>query len=168
MQCEMETDNPMTLLLRAISLISTALLAASCASGKSMRSLDDNTQSFVKAAGTWDKNRDGTSTCEEWKAYATRLYKGADSQGDGFLDAKEYKSLSGRDALFFSVKMPYFDANGDNRITQAEFVDKPNPAFTTLDANRDCGITIGELAAGPQEHKNTITRDDLLKDDDPK
>lgn len=133
-----------------------------------MRSLNSDTQSFVKAASTWDKNRDGISTCEEWKTYATRLYKEADSQGDGFLDANEYKSLSGRDALFFSVKMAYFDANGDNRISQAELVDKPNPAFTTLDVNKDCGITIGELSAGPQERKKTLGREDLLKDNSPK
>jgi hypothetical protein len=34
----------------------------------------------------------------------------------------------------------YFDADGDGRITLAELIDKPNPAFTLLDTNHDCVI----------------------------
>lgn len=46
--------------------------------------------------------------------------------------------------------MPIFDADGDGRITLAEVIDKPNPAFALLDTNHDCVIT-------PEERRGTGT-----------
>ncbi|GAB4237334.1 MAG: hypothetical protein Kow0032_23070 [Methyloligellaceae bacterium] len=149
---------------RVIPVCVVVLGLTACASGNSMRSVDDTTKAFLRAASTWDSNRDGVSSCDEWEAYAKRLFKEADADGNGYLDGREYGTLGGRDALFISVPMTHFDTSRDNRITEAELAARRNPAFARLDTNNDCGITVAEIAAGPHDRKPTITREDLLKD----
>ena len=63
--------------------------------------------------------------------------------------------------------MSHFDANGDKKITQQEFVEKPNPAFPHVDRNNDCNMTFVELTAGQKGGPNTLSRDDLLEDRGP-
>lgn len=99
---------------------------------------------FVLAAGTWDLNRDGEVTCEEWKQYITGLFREADANRDGILTREEFAALGRRDRLFETVGLNYFDANADGRVSLAEMLDKPNPAFTLLDKNGDCVISSDE------------------------
>ncbi len=150
---------------RALILASTGVLLSACASGGpgNAQSGDSNTRAFIRAAGTWDFDRDGTVTCQEWKDYAARQFKAGDANADGVLDAGEYKSLSSRDSLFGSIAPGFFDSSGDNRITQAEFIGKPNPAFSSLDVNKDCGLTIAELAVVPNRKRaSKLTDGDLF------
>jgi hypothetical protein len=99
---------------------------------------------FVTAVATWDMNRDGNVTCNEWKQYAAGLFKDADGDRDGTLSRQEFDAMSRRDRLFATIGFAYFDANGDGRITLAELADKPNPAFALLDRNSDCTISPNE------------------------
>jgi Ca2+-binding EF-hand superfamily protein len=101
---------------------------------------------FAVAAITWDLDQDGQVTCEEWKQYATQLFREADRNRDGFLSREEYAAMSRTDRLFDSAGFAYFDANGDGRISLAEITDKPNPAFTLLDRDHDCVLGPDELA----------------------
>lgn len=103
------------------------------------------------AVVTWDLNHDGDVTCEEWKGYATTLFREADANRDSLLTREEFAVLARTDRLFETVGFDYFDANADGRLTLAEFVDKPNPAFTILDKNGDCRI-------GPDERAGTAQR----------
>ncbi len=105
---------------------------------------------FIGAVVTWDLNRDGDVTCEEWKAYVADLFREADANRDGALAADEFADLARRDRLFEYLGFKYFDTGSRGRLTLAEIADKPNPAFTRLDTNRDCRITPGERA-GIQE-----------------
>jgi hypothetical protein len=132
-----------------------APLHSSCSSGKGSP-LDKASlieREFVIAAVTWDLNKDGNVTCDEWKRYVTSLFREADANHDGFLTREEYATLSRQDRLFDTAGFNYWDANGDGRISLSEMVDKPNPAFILLDKNHDCVLTPDERvqASGPRE-----------------
>jgi Ca2+-binding EF-hand superfamily protein len=124
-----------------------AIAAAGC-SGTSAPSLFASAppveREFALAAVTWDLNKDGNVTCEEWKQYVSGLFREADTNRDGILTREEYAQLTRRDKLFETVGMNYFDANADGRLSLSEMVDKPNPAFALLDKNGDCVIASDE------------------------
>jgi hypothetical protein len=136
-------------MLPALALLS----ACSSGSGSPLDSASVIEREFVIAAVTWDLNKDGNVTCDEWKQYVTGLFREADTDHDGTLTREEYAALSRRDRLFETVGFNYFDANGDGRISLSEMVDKPNPAFTLLDKNHDCVLTPDERvqSRGPRE-----------------
>jgi hypothetical protein len=132
-------------LRRGSAALGLALLAASleaCAANTSpLASASPLERQFAAAATTWDLNHDGDVTCEEWRHYASTLFREADADHDGNLTPEEFAAMARRDRLFEIAGFAYFDADGDGRITLAELVDKPNPAFTLLDTNHDCVIT---------------------------
>jgi hypothetical protein len=109
---------------------------------------------FASSATTWDVNRDGEVTCEEWKQYARGLFANADANKDGALSRQEFAAMARVDRLFDVANFDYFDGNGDGKVTLAEVIDKPNPAFRLLDKNNDCVIGRDEKARerspGPQ------------------
>jgi Ca2+-binding EF-hand superfamily protein len=105
---------------------------------------------FAAAAVTWDLNRDGNVTCEEWKQYASDLFSAADANHGGMLRRDEFANLTRQDKLFEVAGFHYFDAKGDGRITLAEVIDKPNPALALFDTDHDCVIT-------PEERRGTGT-----------
>jgi|RhiMethySRZTD1v2_1073278.scaffolds.fasta_scaffold176943_1 uncharacterized protein (DUF1684 family) len=67
---------------------------------------------------------------------------------DGILQPDEFAVLARQDRLFEMAGLAYFDSDGDGRISRAELIDKPNPAFALLDANHDCVITPEERRGG--------------------
>lgn len=124
---------------------STAALAG-CSSmpsltGSSASSMD---RTFISAAQTWDFDKDGSVTCDEWKNYVATLVRESDGNGDGALDAEEFKKLAKTDQLFSVADLSYYDANGDGRVTIEEMAAKPNAAFRLLDKNGDCRIDRNE------------------------
>ncbi|HEU4377208.1 MAG TPA: histidine kinase [Hyphomicrobiaceae bacterium] len=124
-----------------------ALAAGGCATqGSAPDAASQIDRVFASAAGTWDVNRDGEVTCEEWKQYARGLFAGADANRDGALSRQEFAAMARVDRLFDLANFEYFDANGDGKVTSAEIIDKPNPAFRLLDKNGDCVIGRDEKA----------------------
>ena len=130
-----------TLAARAASLGGLLFVLAGCSS-----SLPDTDRVFLSAAGGWDRNRDGVVTCDEWKAYATELFNGADANHDNSLDRTEYAKLVSTDRMFQTVEFGYYDANGDGKVERTEFVDKPNRAFALLDKSNECKLTSSQVA----------------------
>ena len=127
------------------------LLLAGC-SGNSLGDVD---RVFLSAAGSWDRDRDGVVTCEEWRSYAGELFDGADANHDGLLDRPEYATLINTDRMFQTVEFKYYDANGDAKIARTEFVDKPNRAFALLDKNNSCVLTASQVA-GARAHTEQV------------
>ena len=119
------------------------LAVAGCSSGSSLGDVDTV---FLSAAGSWDTNRDGVVTCEEWKQYATELYNGADGNGDGVVDRTEYVKIINTDRMFQTVEFGYYDADKDGKLTRAEFVERPNRAFVLLDKNNECKLIASQVA----------------------
>jgi EF hand len=131
---------------------SSALLGAGCA-GTSPILSNTIEGSFIRAAETWDLNHDGKVTCEEWRTYAASLFKEADSDHDGKLTREQFAKLTKIDRLFEVANFDYYDVNKQGYVTQADFVDRPNPAFAALDHDKRCVINLDQFrafaAAGP-------------------
>ena len=108
--------------------------------------LADTDRVFLMAAGSWDRNHDNVVTCDEWKAYATELFKSADANGDGVLDASEWGKLSSQDRMFDTADLAYFDGNKDGKVTVVEMTDKSNPAFRLLDTGNTCSLNGAQIA----------------------
>lgn len=105
---------------------------------------------FIRAAQTWDLNHDGNVTCDEWRAYALSLFKEADKNRDGKLTPEEFAHLEKLDRLFGIADFKYYDTRGQGYITQADFVDRPNPAFLELDKDKTCVLKQNQLRAASQ------------------
>ena len=101
---------------------------------------------------TWDSNRDGVYTCDEWKSFADRIFALADRNHDGKLDPSEFANVRKADATLAEADFGYFDENQDGKITRKEFVEKPNAFILRFDRNGDCRVTPDEMK--PAENPN--------------
>ena len=110
-----------------------------------MANLSPAEKAFIEAAPTWDLDKDGVVTCEEWKQYAADLFREADADHDGQLTREEFQAVAQQDRLFVTADFSYFDADADGRVSLAELADKPNPAFVLLDKDNDCRLTSDEM-----------------------
>jgi Ca2+-binding EF-hand superfamily protein len=128
---------------------SSALLGAGCAGTRPELS-DTIEGSFIRAAQTWDLNHDGKVTCEEWRTYAASLFKEADSDHDGTLTREEFAKLPKIDRLFEVANFDYYDVNKQGYVNQADFVDRPNPAFAALHHDKSCVINSYQLRASEE------------------
>jgi Ca2+-binding EF-hand superfamily protein len=99
-------------------------------------------------APTWDANRDGVYTCDEWKSFVDRLFTAADRNRDGHLDPSEFEIVRKADATLADADFGYFDENQDGKITRKEFVEKPSAFILRFDKNGDCRVTADEIKAG--------------------
>lgn len=132
-------------------ILGLAAVAGGCSSmpsltggGSPFGSASGVDRTFISAAQTWDFDKDGTVTCDEWKNYVATLHREADADGDGALTDAEFQKMSKTDQLFSVADRAYFDANGDGKVTVEELTSKPNPAFKTLDKNGDCRLDRNE------------------------
>lgn len=101
----------------------------------------------------WDANRDGIFTCDEWKAFADRVFTLADRNRDGKLDKVEFATVQKADPALADADFGYFDENQDGKITRREFVEKPNEFILQYDKNGDCRVTPDELKATGTDQK---------------
>jgi EF hand len=136
-----------------VMCLALAAGAGGCATQNSpFGSASEIDRAFASSTATWDLNRDGEVTCEEWRQYASGLFADADANKDGALSRQEFAAMARVDRLFEIANFDYFDADGDGKVTLAEIIDKPNPAFRLLDKNGDCVIgrdeRLGERSPG--------------------
>lgn len=139
-------------------VLAAALTLAGCGGAKlpsvgsinpfsSTKSISDTDRVFLMAAGSWDRNRDNQVTCEEWKAYATELFNGADANADDQVDQTEWSRIVAVDRMFSTANIDYYDANNDDKVSRAEFIERPNTAFRLLDPSGTCVLS-GDQVAG--------------------
>lgn len=106
----------------------------------------DFDMTFLSASSTWDLNKDGNVTCDEWKQYATEIFREADGDKDGALTVSEWSGMTSVDKLFVSAGHDYYDTNNDGKVTLEELTGKRNHAFVLLDKNNDCQLGHDEKA----------------------
>ncbi len=135
----------------ALAAASIALLGSGCSTAPGLS--DSVEGSFIRAAQTWDLNHDGKVTCEEWRSYAASLFKEVDANRDGKLTPDEFAKLAKIDRLFEVANFEYYDVNHQGYLTQAEFVDRPNPAFAVLDKDKTCVLSTYQLRAATSDEK---------------
>jgi hypothetical protein len=125
---------------RLIFCLAASGLAASCA-GSSAPEVSTIDKSFLGGIGSYDQNHDGVVTCDEWRAAAANKFTKANRSGSGVLTADEFQNLATSDRTFLVATFKYYDANGDGKVDKKEFVERPNPAFTYADKDKDCRLT---------------------------
>jgi hypothetical protein len=121
----------------------SAALIAGCAS--TAPQLTSAEKSFLGGVGSYDKDHNDVVTCDEWRAAAADLFARADKSNAGALSESDYGSLGAIDRTFLVTPFKYFDADGDGKIDEAEFVERPNPAFVHADKDKDCQLTKLEM-----------------------
>jgi Ca2+-binding EF-hand superfamily protein len=121
-----------------------AMAAGDPALAQRARSSDD---AMLASALVWDANADGIYTCDEWKAFITKVFTDADKNRDGFLDRQEFAAVKAADPQFKEADLGYFDDNRDGKLSRAEFIDRPTRLFVKFDKNRDCKVTPEEIGA---------------------
>jgi hypothetical protein len=146
-----------------VLLVSAGLLLTACAGQGQLSGASSVDMAFVRAAPTWDLDRDGVVTCDEWKQYAGQAFSEADSGNKGYLTPEDFAKLATTDHLFEAANFAYFGGGASGRVTRAAFVDKPNPAFRLLDKRKDCRLTSEELrlayrAADARSHLSKLRR----------
>lgn len=123
----------------------TLLLNGCGGASNPFSSSSDFDRTFIGAAQTWDLNKDGSVSCDEWKQYTSTSFRELDANGDGVLDQQEFLVLAKNDRLFEVANLSYYDTSSDGKVTAQELADKPNTAFKLLDKNGDCRIDRNEL-----------------------
>ena len=131
---------------RLIFCLTAAGLTASCAgsssSGPEISTVD---KSFLRGIASYDQNRDGVVTCDEWRTAAANLFASANKSGSGVLSEDEFRNLATTDRTFLVASSKYYDANSDGKVDKKEFVERPNPAFAYADKDKDCRLTEPEM-----------------------
>lgn len=144
--------------LRATACAAVAMPTAGCITAGP--SVGDIERTFIIGAATWDLNKDGTVTCQEWKTYVGDMFDRADTARQGFLTPEQFKRMEAEDKLFAVADFRYFDSGSKGRVTRADLVDKPNPAFVMLDQDKSCSLTSAELAGSRTQLQPSITQPD--------
>jgi EF hand len=133
---------------RFVTLVGACAWLAGCSSMSSLTGGPSEVdRTFLIAAGNWDRNKDGVVTCDEWKAYASELFDGADLGRKGFVTPEDWTRITAIDKMFETVDFKYYDRNGDGKVDRAEFVERPNRAFELADRDKNCQLTTVELTA---------------------
>ena len=119
-----------------------AIVFGGCSTGggNPFAKTNDFDRTFIGAAQTWDLDKNGSVSCDEWVQYVTTEFRAADANGDGLLDADEHQKMVKSDRLFEVANIAYYDTNGDGRLSVEEMTGKQNIAFKLLDRNGDCQI----------------------------
>lgn len=148
--------------LACLALLPGAVTGCSSGATNPFAKTSDFDRTFIGAAQTWDLDKNGSVSCDEWAQYVRTSFREVDTNGDGALDAEEWKKLVSNDRLFEVANISYYDSNGDGRVTVDEMIGKQNLAFKLLDRNGDCQIDRTETVQvhGVDKAKPTTTAPD--------
>lgn len=106
-----------------------------------------------------DANRDGQVTRAELVSWRSANFSRFDRNGDRVVSIDDIpaflRASSMGDQLASMIKQ--YDANGDGRLTRAEFVDGPTPLFDLADTNHDGVVTKTEADAAAAKLRATRT-----------
>jgi len=178
----MTTDrNPMTFARRATFSNTTKAALVLVAAVLAAASASAQTRSPGGSFERLDTNGDGIVDSAELESMRREMFRRADEDGDGFLTEREIDRLvddrgdmlrarrggpagrlggggARRRMADAGGAFGRLDADGDGRISEAEFVQAENPMLERLDSNRDGAITRSEFEQAQQRIRQQAQR----------
>lgn len=115
--------------------------------GTSAVPISETAEPLGLAVAGFDGDHDGRTSRAEYDAALARTFAAADRDGDSALGYIEYSGWA-ETWLGSATALPgpfAIDADGDNRLSQAEFVGEFRKHFTRLDKNADGAVSHAEL-----------------------
>jgi hypothetical protein len=106
---------------------------------------------LVSTANEWG-GQGGAYTCQQWRAYVTRMYRIGDPHHRGYIDAKDFENIKSASPVFAQASFDFFDQSGKGRVTQKEFIEAESPFFALFDKKKACRVTQEDIrqASGPK------------------
>ncbi len=101
---------------------------------------------LVATANEWG-GQGGAYTCQQWRAYVSRIYRVGDARHRGYMDAADFERIKAVSPVFAQASFDFFDQAGKGKITQKEFVEAQSPFFALFDKHRTCRVTREDIAA---------------------
>ena len=97
-----------------------------------------------------DVNRDGVVSREEYLAARATQFDRFDRNHDGYLDSADADVLPETTGRLFQAMEGLADADGDGRVSRAEFNGMPTRGFDRMDANQDDVLEPDEMQRAMQ------------------
>lgn len=94
-----------------------------------------------------DANRDGRIARSEFVAWRSGQFRRLDRNGDGYLTRADSAGRRAPMGAGSEEALASLDANGDGRVSAAEFSRGPTPLFDRLDVDGNDVLTAAEIEA---------------------
>ncbi len=128
---------------RALAVIAALCSAAGFAPAVFAQQADEP---LVATANEWG-GQHGVYTCDQWRAYVTRMYRLGDPRHRGYIEAKDFEIIKKASPVFQMATFDYFDMAGKGRVTQKEFIEFESPFFARFDKKHTCRVTGDDIRA---------------------
>ena len=128
---------------RALAVIAALCSAAGFAPHVFAQQADEP---LVATANEWG-GQGGVYTCDQWRAYVTRMYRLGDPRHRGYIEAKDFEIIKKASPVFQMATFDYFDMAGKGRVTQKEFIEFESPFFARFDKKHTCRVTGEDIRA---------------------
>ncbi len=132
--------------MRARALILAVIAAWSSAALAPPALALENDDLLISTAREWG-GQGGVYTCDQWRAYVTRMYRLADPRHRGYIEAKDFEIIKKASPVFQMATFDYFDMTGKGRVTQKEFIEFESPFFARFDKRHSCRVTSEDIRA---------------------
>ena len=133
--------------MRARALAFAAIAALCSAAGFAPQVFAQQAEEpLVATANEWG-GQHGVYTCDQWRAYVTRMYRLADPRHRGYIEAKDFEIIKKASPVFQMATFDYFDMAGKGRVTQKEFIEFESPFFARFDKKHNCHVTSEDIRA---------------------
>ncbi|QGM47820.1 EF-hand domain-containing protein [Methylocystis heyeri] len=103
----------------------------------------------VDTAAEWG-GQGGVYTCQQWRAYVTRMYRIGDPRRRGYIDAAGFELIRKASPVFENASFDYFDVENKGRVSQKDFIEFESPFFARFDRNHTCHITMNDVRAASE------------------
>ena len=134
--------------MRARALAFAAIAALCSAAGFAPKAFAQQAadEPLVATANEWG-GQHGVYTCDQWRAYVTRMYRLGDPRHRGYIEAKDFEIIKKASPVFQMATFDYFDMAGKGRVTQKEFIEFESPFFARFDRKHNCHVTSEDIRA---------------------
>lgn len=137
--------------MRILPILATGLLALACSGCAARLAMAAATRGDgfdpVQLLADADTDHDGRITRPEYQAARAARFARLDRDHDGYFSADDLPQMARRRLGAKLAQLDRaLDADGDGRVSRAEFVDGPARLFDLADTNRDAVVDRDELA----------------------